>query len=354
MFHVLGLDIGGANTKATYIKSDKNNIMDISVVTRYFPIWKKGKDKLIDVLKGIIREFYVKDFNLVVATMTAELSDVYFSKREGVIHVVSVLESIFQKDKIKILSVDGDIISTNEVKETPLKVAAANWYATGWLVSKISKNCLVVDVGSTTTSIIPILDGEVAAIGKNDLEKLMYGELVYTGALRTNVAAIVQYIPYRGVNVPVSSEYFAQSGDVHLILGNINEEDYTVDTPDGRGTTFKEAAARIARVLCADLEMISMDDIYSIAKYIYNKQVEQICKGITRLLQKMRANLRNYPAYVTGLGGNFLAKKALMRCGFNDIRMLSNYIGKKAAIATPSYAVALMGLEQLVGDIKIG
>ncbi len=86
---------------------------------------------------------------------------------------------------------------------------------------------MVVDVGSTSTSIIPIVNGQVAAHGKTDLDKLICGELVYTGSLRTNVAAIVQSIPIRNGVAGVASELFALSGDVHLVLGNITEKDYT-------------------------------------------------------------------------------------------------------------------------------
>ncbi len=72
-------------------------------------------------------------------------------------------------------------------------------------------NCIVVDVGSTSTSIIPIVEGRVAAEGRSDLEKLINGELVYSGVLRTNIAAIVNNVPVRGKVSRVSSEMFATS-----------------------------------------------------------------------------------------------------------------------------------------------
>ena len=50
----------------------------------------------------------------------------------------------------------------------------------------------MVDVGSTTADVIPIAAGRVAAAGRTDLDRLLAGELVYTGALRTNLAAIAR------------------------------------------------------------------------------------------------------------------------------------------------------------------
>lgn len=352
MVSVVGWDIGGANIKLAYLSTYNNMIEDVKVVIKYFPIWKRGKEKLGDALKSILSEHEIDDVDLMVTTMTAELSDVYFSKREGVNHIITTMEDTFPDIQIKFLDVDGNLVRPAEAKRDPLRIAAANWYATGWIASKLSDDCLVVDVGSTTTSIIPVINGKVAAKGKNDLEKLIIGELVYTGALRTNIAAITQYVPYKESTVQVSSEYFAQSGDVHLLLGNISKDDYTADTPDGRGVSIDEAAARIARVICADLDLLSMEDILKIAKYVYGCQINQIVNGLNKLIENFNLNLKSYPAYTTGLGGDFLAKPALQKAGFKDIRRLSDYIGELPARATPAYALALMGVESIVGEVE--
>ena len=53
----------------------------------------------------------------------------------------------------------------------------------------------------------------VTARGRTDVERLLAGELVYTGALRTNVAAVLSHVPLGGKPCPVSSELFAISAD---------------------------------------------------------------------------------------------------------------------------------------------
>jgi probable H4MPT-linked C1 transfer pathway protein len=116
----------------------------------------------------------------------------------------------------------------------PLDFAASNWLAAALWIARQNPDCLYVDVGSTTTDILPIVGGQVCVSGRSDLDRLSSGELVYTGALRTNLAAMVQSIPVAGRICRVASEYFAISGDVHLVLGNINADDYTCATPDGR------------------------------------------------------------------------------------------------------------------------
>ena len=197
MVNVIGLDIGGANTKAAFISIKNGIVKELRVAVQYFPIWK-DPERLVSVISGL-RDGLSGDVKLDCAgvTMTAELSDAYPTKREGVTRILSRVAQVFHDVPIFVLDVDAALSSIGTTQAEPLKVAAANWVATGWMVSQLLKNCVVIDVGSTSTSIIPIVDGRISAEGKNDLEKLMNGELVYTGSLRTNVAATVSSVPLR-------------------------------------------------------------------------------------------------------------------------------------------------------------
>ena len=138
----------------------------------------------------------------------------------------------------------------------PPEVAAANWLASALAVAAVHPDALMIDVGSTTVDVIPIAAGRVVAAGRTDLDRLLAGELVYTGALRTNLAAIAPRVPVRGGSCPVASELFAISADVHLILGHLAPAAYTCATPDGRPATVEFARERVARLVCADAEQL--------------------------------------------------------------------------------------------------
>jgi probable H4MPT-linked C1 transfer pathway protein len=218
------------------------------------------------------------------------------------------------------------------------------------MVYQLTENCVVVDAGSTTTSIIPLINGVVSAAGKTDMEKLLNGELVYTGCLRTNVAAIVNSLPVRGGVCQVSSELFATSGDVHLILGNITEEEFTVETADGKGKTRMEALARLARVVCADVEMLSEQEIVDIAQYIYDKQVAQVANGLSQVYNRIKQSPEvEFAAVVTGLGKNFLARAAAQKIGFPSIVDLDELVQSDMANASAAVGVALMTASKLIG-----
>ncbi len=129
-----------------------------------------------------------------------------------------------------------------------------------------------MDIGSTTTDIIPVLGG-IPAAGATDFERLARSELIYAGALRTNLAALLHTVEAKGFTVRTASELFAITADVYLILGRITPEDYSCDTPDGGGKDPESAARRIARLVCCDLSELDTDDIRSIAMQAYKRQL---------------------------------------------------------------------------------
>jgi probable H4MPT-linked C1 transfer pathway protein len=347
---VIGLDIGGANTKAAFLRTKNGCVEELKIAIEYFPVWK-APEKLANVLSRV-RENVSGNakFDGVGLTMTAELSDAYQTKREGVNHILACAAQVFADLPVFVLDVDASLISMEEAKSKPLGVAAANWAATGWLVAQLIKTCVIVDVGSTSTSIIPVIDGRVSAAGKTDLEKLRVGELVYTGSLRTNVAAIVRSIPLRDGQAQVSSELFAQSGDVHLVLGNITEEEYTTETADGRGKTKREAMARLARLVCADIEILTEEEIVQMARYIYNKQVEQVIEGLKQVYSRVKSlATAKFPVVITGFGKDFLAKTAAQRLRVEKIIDLSKLMPSDVVMASPAAGVALMAASKLEG-----
>jgi hypothetical protein len=347
---VLGFDIGGANTKAAFLQTQKGKLQDARVQVEYFPVWKEP-EKLSSVLLALKKRLGADRLDGLGVTMTAELSDAYQTKREGVRRILAGVKEAFLDVPIYVLNIDTKLEPVSTAEKLPLGVAAANWAATGWLVAQRVKDCVVVDVGSTSASIIPVSAGQVAAKGKTDLDKLLCGELVYTGSLRTNVAAIVQSIPVKGAVAGVASELFALSADVHLILGNINEKQYTCETADGRGKSVAEALARLARVVCADTEMLTKQEITKMAQYIYSKQVSQVAEGLAKVYKytKDRAH-SEVPVVVTGLGKDFIARKAAEKINAETIIDLESFMQVDAALATPAFAVALLTANKLEGD----
>src|SRR3954453_23239554 len=275
----LALDIGGANTKAAWLDGTS-----LRTVSRPFEVWR-DRSALAQVLREVAAEVAAGPADAVAITMTAELSDAFRTKREGVTFVLEAAEDALADRPLSVLTTAGELVSMEEARARPRDVAAANWVATALAVAGAHPDALLIDIGSTTTDIVPIAGGRIAATGRNDLERLLAGELVYTGVLRTNLAAIAPRVPVRGGWCPVSSEYFAISADVHLVLGRLSQEAYDCPTPDGRPATPAFARERIARLVCADLEHLDGSEVDAIAAFLYQEQLRQLGDA-ARLVQR--------------------------------------------------------------------
>jgi probable H4MPT-linked C1 transfer pathway protein len=327
---VTGWDIGGANVKAAHV-TFTGGLPSVRTVSRPFEIWK-GPGRLPDVLRAAATELPASD--LAAVTMTAELSDAFRTKREGVGLVLDAVAAI-TTGTARVFTTAGTFLEVPTARVRPLEVAASNWMATALLAARHGMNGILVDVGSTTTDVTSIREGQVMTAGRTDPDRLLAGELVYTGALRTNVAAIVSRAPLRGQPCPVASELFAVSGDAHVVLGHLEPADYTCPTPDGRPPAAPYAAERLARVVCADSDMLEPREIVTIARAVADAQVDQIATALARAA-------RRFPAppdvVVTGLGA-FLARRAAGRFGLG-CRDLATALGVDVGLAAPAVAVA--------------
>ena len=332
---VLGWDVGGAYVKAAVVE-DAAGGHAVRTVSRPFEIWRDNL-ALPDVLRALAAELPSPES--VAVTMTAELSDVFRTKREGVGFVLDAVETV-SRSPVRVFTTAGEFVDPATARARPLDVAASNWVATAMLVGRFLPDALLVDIGSTTTDVIPVTGGRVAALGRTDPERLLAGELVYTGVLRTNVAAIVRRVPLRGGECPVASELFAVSGDVHVLLGSVAPDDYTCPTPDGRPPTPEFAAERLARVVCADGEMLGAGEIRAIATAVADAQVEEIAAALDRVSRRLA---RPVPVITTGLGA-FLARRAAERAGM-PVKDLADVLEVEVGAVAPAVAVAWLLLD---------
>jgi probable H4MPT-linked C1 transfer pathway protein len=298
---VLAVDIGGANTKAAWFDGTT-----LRTVSRPFEVWRDRQ-----ALSGVLREVAAGPADAVAITMTAELSDAFRTKREGVAFVLDAAEDALGDRPLSVLTTAGELVSIDVARARPWDVAAANWVATALAVADARSDALLIDVGSTTADIVPIAAGRVAATGHNDLERLRAGELVYTGVLRTNLAAIAPRVPVRGGRCPVSSECFAISADVHLVLGHLAPEAYDCPTPDGRPATLAFARERIARLVCADAEQLDASEVDVIAAFLYGEQLRQLEDAARRVQRRLPPDA---PVVAVGSGA-FLGREIAARLG---------------------------------------
>lgn len=344
------MDIGGANTKAALLHiKDKKIINSVSFI-EYFPFWEKSIIEIPKMLLNITKRlcetgnYQLEDVDYFAITITAELSDAFQTKREGIFTILNALAEVFDKNKLRFISNKSNFIEFAEAKSNPYSIAAANWASTALFLGSFLPECILIDAGSTTIDLIPLIDSKPASNGIDDISRLLNHELIYTGGLRATVPSITHHVPFKEKMVRISFEKFALISDVHRILGNISEEDYINDTADNRSKSLNDCYARLSRLICMDIETIPKEDLDIIAWFIYKKQLDIISREIVSFMNNLKNRFKqfeNNPKFViTGLSGEFLIKKSLHTLGYYNIKSYEEITKIPNKICSSAFAVA--------------
>ena len=292
---IVGLDIGGANLKAATATG--------LALSRRFALYR-APERLADELRSLLAAFPA--VTGVAVTMTGELCDCYPTKRAGVRAILAAVEEAAADLPVRIFLTDGRLVDLEEARREPLFAAAANWLALATVAAQLTGPgpAILLDIGSTTTDAIPLLDGRPIPRGRTDPERLQAGELFYQGVRRTPVCALL--------GVAGAAEFFATLHDVYLILGDIPEDPADTDTADGRPATVEAAHDRLARMVLADRETSTAAERVALAERLALWQRD----GIGLMLEMIAARLPAPPHTIVIAGsGRFLARRVALDTG---------------------------------------
>jgi hypothetical protein len=263
---IIGLDIGGANLKAAALNGP--------ALQTPFALWKHP-DHLPAMLGEVLAQLPCAD--LLAVTMTGELCDCYSSRRAGVNAILDAVRMAAQSTPVRVWTNQGEFVEVEQARQEALTVASANWLALATWVGRMFPQgpVLLLDIGTTTTDIVPIVDGQPRPKGRTDHQRMLHHELVYLGWRRTPVCAVVQ---------GVAAEWFATMHDVFLVLGLTPDDPQDKDTADGRPATGAFAKKRLARMWGADLEDMSDGELIGRAVYLLSMWHSAIAKGIEKVV----------------------------------------------------------------------
>ena len=337
---VLGLDIGGANLKAATPNPGGR------AVSVPFPLWKQP-DKLPAALADLVRQF--DDVREFAVTMTGELCDCFETKEAGVNAIVTAVLNVSRSWPVRFWTTAGRFVDSNEARADWNAVAAANWHALATFAGQYNPRgtCVLVDVGSTTTDVIPILDGTPWTRGRTDTERLRHEELVYTGVRRTPLCALLP-------PGETCAELFATALDAHLLLGNVPEDPTDCDTADGRAATRNRAHARIARMIGGDGATVGEAETLRIANTAAGRQFDLVRAAVERQTRRavgLGAESVGWRRLaITSGSGEFLARRAVREMGrnFHEVLSLGDRLGPGLSECAPAFAVATLAREKPV------
>ncbi len=327
----LGLDIGGANLKAADTRGWARTVP--------FALWR-NPDGLAQALRELISQAPAHE--RLAVTMTGELCDCFRSKAEGVEKILAAVREVARKRDVAVYLCNGQFVSVPDAIEEPLLAAASNWRAIAELACRCvgERDAVLVDIGSTTTDVIPIESGRVASRGYTDTERLLSRELVYSGVGRTPVCALTQLLPLRDAMCPVAAELFSTTADVYVLLGDVCEDPAATWPADGRPLTADLSKERLARQVCADANSLSRDELIKMAAYVRAAQQSQLGAAFKHVARSLAGGR---PCFVTSGSGEFLAQ-AVVASEFQDcpVNSLADGYGQAVSQCAAAFAVAVL------------
>jgi (4-(4-[2-(gamma-L-glutamylamino)ethyl]phenoxymethyl)furan-2-yl)methanamine synthase len=342
---VVGWDIGGAHLKAVLLNGEGEIVQILQLPC---PLWR-GLPELESAIQKVLRAFKIVPSEALHAiTMTGELVDLFENRHAGVLAISTVAAKLLGKDTLFYAAQDNGshgFVALEGVSKNAALIASTNWHASASALAMHVGDALLIDIGSTTTDIIPIMNGIVALEALNDAARLQNDTLVYTGVVRTPIMALAQKLPFEAGISNVAAEYFATMADVYRLTGELTTDD--AETADGKGKTQLESARRLARMIGRDVESHSLETWKTFAKSCKSAQMEQIKSAV---LKQLKPNMT-----IIGAGaGSFLVEQIAHDLGMLwepiSMRVSRNISFEKKhdlAVCFPAFAVAHLAKNQL-------
>ena len=338
---VIGWDIGGVHLKAA--RAENGRIVDAVQIAA--PL-RGGLDRLVAAFAEAKARMQNADRHVV--TMTGELADTFPSRAVGVLCLADIAARELAGAPVLLYAGPAGFVVPGDAVGHARAIASANWHASAALAAVKCGDGLFADIGSTTTDLIPLIDGGIAAVGYTDAERLTAGELVYTGLVRSFVMATAEAAPFRGAWTALVNENFATMADVHRLLGTLPAETDQMPTADGRDKTLGASRARLARMIGYDATDAGDADWTALAQWFAEAQLRRIADAAVLVLS--RAPLPpGAPVISAGAGGSIvaeLARRLHRDCvAFDTLLDVDPQVRAAANHCAPAAALALLGCE---------
>lgn len=340
---LIGWDVGGAHVKASLLRDGR--IHDVAQWSA--PLWQGlvHLDAAIDAARQRWSGFGQARHGV---TMTAEMTDLFPHREAG---VQALVEHLGERlgPATRFYAGDAAWLSAAEGAARWRDVASANWLATAHQVAATHAAALLVDIGSTTTDLIPIAGGVPRPQGRSDAERLASGELVYLGVVRTPLCALARRMPFGNRTFNVMNEFFATTADVFRLTGELAAEHDQQPAADGGDKTSAASCIRLARMIGMDARDADAAAWRTCAARWREAMLTEIGGQLDRVV---RAAALPANAPVVGAGsGLFLARELAARSGrhfvpFDHLAGFDPAAGRDTRqwvnTCAPSVAVALL------------
>ena len=338
MVAVVGWDVGGAHLYAARVENGRV----VAAVQVASPL-RFGLEAMTAAFADAKARMGAADRHVI--TMTGELADTFASRADGVGQLTTTAVRMLAPEPVLVYGGRAGFLSPQAAPNHVTDVASANWHASARLVAHKHRTALFIDMGSTTTDLVPVIEGALAARGYTDAERLATDELVYTGLVRSTVMAVAERAPMAGSWTGLVHEHFATMADVYRVLGMLPEGADQMATADGRPKTEAASRARLARIVGRDEADAAAADWDGLAQWFAEAQIRRITDASMRVVSRGGLSL-SAPIVTAGIGAVVIDEVARrlhrQRISFETLLDMTPGIGTQVSQCAPAAALALL------------
>ena len=288
---------------------------------------------------------------------------------EGMRHSAGIIKMLFPRQKVYFIRCDGELIPINDIFELEDSEASAfgctNFLGTSIIAAKNFDEGLAIDMGTISTSIIPITNGKIDPVAAYNPKGYMQhryatGKHLWYGAMHTSLIHITNQAKTKKAkyNLILRS---CNTNTLCTILNIIEANVANVHVNDSDKITQLDLAYMdLAETIGLDKNSISESELDEIAKDIYYQMVEKLAENIRSIIANMNyKNFDDLKVLVGGLGQEAFIIPALSFSGFSQEQIIRVIEDEQSNLwtATSVYGLAILALEKIIGekiDVSIG
>ena len=306
---IVGWDIGGAHVKAALLDA-QGRLLRVEQLA--CALWT-GLEPLQRACDGVLQLLAPAPM-LHAVTMTGEMADFFADRPDGVRTILDCIKQRLQArsgDALWVFAGARGFLAPDDAARHWESVASANWLATATCCARAAGAAVLVDIGSTTTDLVPCAGTRVLAVGTSDATRLEAGELVYAGIVRTPLAGLSDRAPVLGAWRPTINEHYATTADVFRVLGELDEACDLQASADNGPKSAQGSARRLLRMIGADLEPQTQELALALAHWYRECLIAKVVAGLHQRLSR-----GDVPAQAPLLGagiGSFLVGEVALR-----------------------------------------
>ncbi|MEQ8428488.1 MAG: hydantoinase/oxoprolinase family protein [Gammaproteobacteria bacterium] len=341
----IGWDIGGAHLKVAGVNPAGELIYVKQFAT---PLWQ-GMGQLEQAMPIAINAL-PQSIPRHAVTMTAELVDIFPSRTDGVRALTQLCQQFLGND-IDLYATGLGFINVNPHAEESDEIASANWYASSELVATHIDSGLFIDIGSTTTDIVPFANKKLLNLGNNDQSRMQHDELVYTGVIRTSLMALARRVPFAGHWQNIAAEHFATTADIYRILGLLDERTDLMQAADGAGKDRVASIRRLARMVGIDAGDDKDEKAWvDLARHFADLHLQELEQAVARVMSR----LPQLDRIIIGAGaGRFVLRRLAEKLQFeymefSDLLQCNAGLEDDCNICAPAVALAQLNRLRLL------